>query len=125
MKTTHTPGPWTVNARRNVIGKVNGRDEVIALVADMPCIGGSDDLAAQRGCEMEHANARLIAAAPDTAAERDRLLAVNADLLATLETVNEVFGLGCNEREMIRNGLNQSELDAVLKTRAALARAKG
>ena len=34
------------------------------------------------------ANARLIAEAPETAAERDRLKALNAELLAALKAVN-------------------------------------
>ena len=61
----HTPGPWAFNGSANIKGRVNGNDELIALVAAMPCVGGHDDLAAQRGCDMENANIRLIAAAPD------------------------------------------------------------
>ena len=80
----HTPGPWKVYRSPDgsaIIGiGVNrpGDPDHGAGITD-PRFGlwGS-------GAERE-ANARLIAAAPDTAAERDRLKAVNADLLSALK----------------------------------------
>ena len=35
----------------------------------------------------QHANAHMIAAAPETAAERDRLKEINAELLEALQTI--------------------------------------
>ena len=42
--------------------------------------------------QWNHANARPTAAAPDTAAERDQLKAINADLLAALENTRKSLG---------------------------------
>jgi len=61
------------------------------------------------------ANARLIAAAPETAAERDQLREVNADLLAALEAVNSAFISG-----------DGAEMQgAIRQARAAIEKAKG
>ena len=64
----HTPGPWT---HRTPADGSRGR-----IYAD------NFHVANTFGNE---ANARLIAAAPETAAERDRLRALNAELLEALE----------------------------------------
>lgn len=78
---THTPGPWKVNENRT-----RGQDRIIcSTTADTQDDGqvayaldfGRFDLDAEAD-----ANARLIAAAPETAAERDRLKEINAKLLA-------------------------------------------
>jgi hypothetical protein len=63
--------------------------------------------------------ARLIAAAPETAAERDRLREINAELLAALEQLTRsVIGV---------NGIPGKRVSDVLldDARAALAKAKG
>jgi len=39
--------------------------EQIAVVTTLPCLGGSDDYAAQKASDMEHANLQLMTAAPD------------------------------------------------------------
>ena len=81
MEARHTPGPWRVETATDSFGWVNhavnsGRDY---------------------GSEQNAANARLIAAAPETAAERDHLRAVNAEMMGALEQVPTVFGRGaCN-----------------------------
>ena len=68
--TKHTPGPWRVTDTR--IFQDNPLNSVVAI-------------ASCNGIALEHkehqANARLIAAAPETAAERDRLKESNACLL--------------------------------------------
>ena len=78
----HTPGPWHVEADPDNKGKHPYHDtrfittgygdnwQWIATLSDHP---------------NQAANARLIAAAPETAAERDQLRDINADLLAALE----------------------------------------
>lgn len=74
-KPTHTPGPWD-QARsdsRVILGpslSFHGR------IAEVPSFKAEDQ-----------ANARLIAAAPETAAERDLLKKVNAELLAALNLI--------------------------------------
>ena len=85
MTAQHTPGPWRVENHstwREIviyafysigdypIASINKRHT--AKTASSPEIEGP----------MAEANARLIAAAPETAAERDRLKASNAELLA-------------------------------------------
>ena len=68
--TEHTPGPWVIARGKNVlIGPCPGR----AVVKTINYLGAEDT-----------ANARLIAAAPDTAAERDRLKAINQELVEAL-----------------------------------------
>jgi hypothetical protein len=84
-KQSFTPGPWRQGKHpHNVVANVEGHDEIVASIGDMPCIGGHDDLAAQRGSEMEMANARLVAAAPDLL---EALRAVNEDYKAALRII--------------------------------------
>mgnify|MGYP001612566934 FL=1 len=92
----HTPGPWRACH--------NGEctcGQIWSISADHPVataiIGEwGDNLCGKAEDRMVYgsvsagtaaANARLIAAAPETAAERDRLKAVNADLMEALENI--------------------------------------
>src|SRR3990170_7423446 len=84
----HTPGPWKV-----LLNYDNRIDETIL---GRHTIKGADDYNVARVWELDEildkpglteANARLIAAAPETAAERDQLREVNAELLAALELI--------------------------------------
>ena len=61
----HTPGPWTKGRHLGITAIINGEETQVAAACVMPCIGGHDDIHAQRGADMEQANARLIAASPD------------------------------------------------------------
>ena len=65
----------------------------------------------------QEAYAVALAAAPETAAERDRLKAVNADLIALMEEATQPGGLGAYEF------LGPDGWKA--RARAAIARAKG
>lgn len=95
----HTPGPWFVDAHKNVVAEGGG------LVA-FPCISAGFD---------QEANARLIAAAPETAAERDRLKEINAELL---DALTEIVAAA--------DGNGWKQLDATFAApRAAIAKAKG
>ena len=85
----HTPGPWTLKkaAVRSATGRVVAR--IPALNADDYYLGKRetppiDSLALQLQRE---SNAALIAAAPETAAERDRLRQVNEVMLEALKAV--------------------------------------
>lgn len=92
----HTLGPWRVMDRLKVVTD----DTVIAVVTYLPCVGGDNDMAAQRAADQEMANARLIAAAPD--------------LLAALKDARrEVIALGTPWQEK------------VAKIDAAIAKAEG
>ena len=79
----HTPGPWRVNDAD--VFQDNSLDSVVMIAH---CTGASV-------AHNEHlANARLIADAPETAAERDRLKESNYYLLAALKKVERIFHSG-------------------------------
>ena len=80
-------------------------------------------------CEMRDANARLIAAAPETAAERDRLKEVNAELLEALKDAVSALDadaskspLGERHAKLAQGWFNAMYGD---KARAAIAKAEG
>lgn len=74
---THTPGPWTVGRKGEQLEDyASGSNYVEAIVGVHHRIGF-----VEFGDPCAEANAVLIAAAPETAAERDQLLAINAELL--------------------------------------------
>ncbi len=72
-ETKHTPGPWYAEP------VINGKEHWIISHGE----NGSSNIPAT------YANALLINAAPATAAERDRLKAINADLLEALRNLAE------------------------------------
>jgi hypothetical protein len=72
MTTKHTPGPWEVNTLVRCWDILKAGEE--RLVGLLAVVLSSE------------ADALLIAAAPETAAERDRLKEVNAELLEALKT---------------------------------------
>lgn len=78
-----TPGPWIFEE----LCAVNDGDGYVLLTegsrVEICHHGGAYSMGLPR--EEVLANARLIAAAPDTAAERDRLKAANVELAKTLE----------------------------------------
>ena len=77
--TTHTPGPWIITPTLNGALSINKTPQV-----PVATVGGAGW---HLGEETAQANARLIAAAPETAAERDHLLEVNALMLAALKSI--------------------------------------
>ena len=79
--TKHTPGPWRVNDLN--IFQDNALDSVVMIAT---CAGAS-----VLGYEEHKANAHLIADAPETAAERDRLKESNACLLKVLQKVAALY----------------------------------
>ena len=101
MNTTYTPGPWrymaTPASGYTDWGVKIGRDTIGVYV---------------------EADARLIAAAPETAAERNRLKTINADLLAALEDL----------QALIRRDIGPKFADAMpqcLRARDLIVRARG
>jgi hypothetical protein len=82
MRGKHTPAPWKLEGNweidSNPIGGWISTEHPVPLFELTPMTGNPAGIIA---------NARLIAAAPETAAERDRLKAVNADLLAALKDI--------------------------------------
>ena len=82
----HTPGPWHLGEVRHANITPHGNDGIIRNdehdpVAIVNFAGYSKRTA--------FANAHLIAAAPETAAERDRLRELNSSLLAMLKEVRK------------------------------------
>lgn len=81
MKAAHTPGPWRSHDHRDK------RHREYAIMA-----GEGEGAVKVASCHTHHVpwdvaavNSHLIAAAPETAAERDRLKEINAELLAALK----------------------------------------
>lgn len=110
MTNKHTPGPWQVSAPEDEYDTwlvLCSAHYEVAHIARRYTNG-------ERNEAIEVENARLIAAAPETAAERDRLKEINAELLAALEKIAEV----CNGYDL--------EAGWACKTaRAAIAKATG
>ena len=126
MTTTHTPGPWrATKALNQMTDDGTTVAQVGSTVADARNWWICSDAHSHGNRESD---ARLIAAAPETAAERDRLRHVNADLLAALaelsywsDRINSLQHAGMNILAS-----TWSELwDATNKARAALAKAEG
>jgi hypothetical protein len=115
----HTPGPWREShgdydrQRGYTHGTIRANGIIIAGLPAPGSIGAA---------EMD-ANARLIAAAPETAAERDRLREVNATLLTTLDDLcgpGAQFEATCDESEH-----DQDSACVWCEARAAIAKAEG
>ena len=77
--TQHTPGPWTIyEPELDITAYDEAADRTVTVA--MMC----DDAEPER-----EANAALIAAAPETAAERDRLRQVNEVMLEALRAAHK------------------------------------
>ena len=109
LRDKFTPGPWHIDWNGGMTPRILGLNApgVTREIADVRFHNGSDD-------PQVHANARLIAAAPETAAERDRLRADKAELLAALKDILQADFLSPEARR-----------DAVRRAGAAIAAAEG
>lgn len=91
----HTPGPWRITNYGekfiHIEGGMNG-------ICRIPHEGKS--------IEENEANARLIASAPDLLIERDRLKAVNAELLEALKEAD--IDLNSNQIETARKRIKEA-----------------
>ena len=103
QSTQHTPGPW----------HVNGSEITPAIWVEE---SDGKRICTIKPSEQDASNARLIAAAPETAAERDRLRAVNAELVKVVQAY-----LSTVENKKSKPDL--ADVDAM--ARRALAKAKG
>lgn len=89
--TEHTPGPWQLESRGDGTYDLWHK----GTFAGIDWGRGAPDRLEPDDVQTFEANARLIAAAPETAAERDRLREINAELLAALESLlQQVFEYG-------------------------------
>ena len=86
MKTQHTPGPLMIGDLRlgNIVKYHDGFRFIPAMDSHKPSRKAH---ATPDDCIPAWARARLIAAAPETAFERDRLKALNAELVEALEQI--------------------------------------
>jgi len=112
----HTPGPWfTTDGIYNEIKALSkrGKTWVIARIT-----------AARVGHDEARANANLIAAAPETAAERDRLRKVNDELLEALMEAEAGLEFAGADKEPEGQFVPAPTL-ALRIVRAAIAKAKG
>ena len=109
----HTPGPWQATRVNGGI-TIGSKGERVAWLAD---IHGAH--------KRQEAHARLIAAAPETAQERDRLRAVNAELVEALEILVTNAILHADPRP-IRRGTDcfLVPMDDIDTARAALEKAR-
>lgn len=89
MSAKHTPGPWAVEYVGTIAEVVN--EETLFTVATC----GSHKFGVVRE------NARLIAAAPETAAERDRLKEINAELLDELRKARLLLKNGRMKKDIL------------------------
>ncbi len=146
-----TPGPWRLEG----IHDDHGATAAIAVISVAPkkntwydiaqitsphANSAPGDYALPPGetfiTDEDWANAHLIAAAPETAQERDRLKAMNVELVGVLEYAEDILGFQEGSEEVIRQGgepviwLNANGPDGdfqtvLAKLRAALAKAHG
>ena len=115
MNAKHTPKPWRV-------ADITPDDHAAAVITNFP--EGHDDplyLVAVYG-QQSAADARLIAAAPETAAERDRLKQINAELLAALEECITDAAATCHRNAKYQR-MRSEYINQV--ARAAIAKARG
>ena len=88
----HTPGPWDCDDEIHW-ENTPGEQEIHTGNFDVYTNGGDVVIANVNGqIDEGRVNARLIRAAPETAAERDRLKSVNTELLAALEEISKGKG---------------------------------
>lgn len=106
-----TPGPWHATLGQTTplgeIWHVDREGETMGFIATLWSEAGASE-----------ANARLVAAAPETAAERDRLREVNAEMLKALKYWAPLIA-GHFE------GTSDEMDERVDALRAAIARAEG
>ena len=126
---SHTPGPWEATFISRPFGNPGQFADFATVRAPHPdgdghtyicdCLGLITDPRTRgdyTASDVAIANSRLIAAAPETAKERDRLREINGELLAVLHGILEI-----GKRDMS----NPKYDSYFVAARAAIAKAKG
>ena len=114
--TQHTPGPWT-------LGPVEPAE---ISKGHWITHGSYKGVIGILGGSPSEANAALIAAAPETAAERDRLRQVNEAMLEALRAIQaRIVGEFDNPALVAFGPLTSPDLDIYAIAGAALAAAEG
>jgi len=117
IETKHTPGPWIVRMTASgnpfIYDDATGKN-IAGVAGTRPGIDADES----------QANAALIAQAPDLLAERDKLAAINAELVAALEDASFLLAkIGKFPGDLLQ--FMGSIIRSVQDARAALAKAKG
>lgn len=117
MNTKHTPGTWFINTNS---------DECLLGKLSVESTSGYYICQVDEGVEQE-SNASLIAAAPETASERDKLKEINAELLEALDRANSLlaeltFTDWINGDDHPSMDIRQRIRNAHIKTAAAIAK---
>ena len=86
MTSERTPGPWFITPEGYISTDAHGFVQIYTPFREH-AFGPNVNDPSHEELEIAAANNRFIAAAPDTAAERDRLKAVNAELLTALNAL--------------------------------------
>jgi hypothetical protein len=112
----HSPAPWSYRISANCpdVWEVQA-DFCESPIAEIPRWLDEDGMESPEA----EANAELIAAAPEVAAERNRLKAVNAELI---EALDYFYNISHDLQSSLRKGYFQQ---AQTKARAAIAKAEG
>jgi len=126
-ETKHTPGPWKIEKSKGPNARPFDRFEIVSIERrEMSNVYGIEpapkrtqiaSIRATASKSITAANASLIAAAPETAAERDRLKEISADLL---EALDSLLSLGVAEGFGI-----WEDWEEVKTAREVIAKAKG
>ena len=114
MTEQHTPGEWVFRADDMMIVRLSPRGGLLdnLHIAEIK----------RQGPETE-ANARLIASAPETAAERDQLKTEKAELVEALERLEDYTSRATNDLNDQDTGWYYQLIAATQKARAAIAKA--
>ncbi len=118
MTNEHTPGPWHVTSE-GYIGTYGGGFLPIRTPFRERAFGPNANDPNHEDSAIAVANARLIAAAPEIAIERDSLKAVNAELLTALNALLRGIQYWNDTTKMERLE------NAVAQAREVIAKTKG
>lgn len=120
MTHKHTPGPWFDRPYNEFSDEIEILTAEGVYVCSIDCDGVFDDASSP---EIK-ANARLIAAAPETKTQRDELLEALEWMVANDET-NEGDEPLPDRGGQTWNDINAYWIDGLNKARAAIAKARG
>ena len=127
---THTPGPWHIECREDDLVRFSSAHTIggkpnVAIWADGEHAASGFFREIALVAQDDMANAALIAAAPETAAELDRLRAVNVELLAALKRNVQWVGKLIADGGHINAAAPNAAVYALAQGEAAIARAEG
>lgn len=124
----HTPGPWSFDEDNQGVSFEPSWGLLDSRLSSLHVhVSSSASYDKEYTEKIAKANARLIAAAPETLAERDRLREVNKGLLEALEKLvgSEIYADGEGLYSVINGGLDDDDHRGIVKNAiSAIAKAK-